>query len=84
MTITGLKTKPQKIYMLENGEEFPFDYNPDNGKLTIKMLPEQSPGLRPAFKVECSGLPEIYRCGGMHTPCVKHPPYDPCPSDLKT
>ena len=84
LTITGLMTKPQKISMLGNGKEFPFNYNKTNGKLTIKGLPEQPPGRRPVFKVECSGLPEIYRCGGMHTPCAKHPPYDPCPSDLKS
>lgn len=83
LTITGLMTQPQRISILENGKEFPFDYNPANGKLIIKGLPETSPGLRPVFKVECSGRPEIYRCGGMCTPCVQHPPYDPCLSDLK-
>ena len=84
LTITGLNTKPQRISMPENGKEFPFDYNPAKGKLTIKELPEVLPGRRPVFKVECTDLPEIYRCGGMHTPCVQHPPYDPCPSDLKS
>jgi len=82
LNITGLNTPPQRVSMLADGQEFPFDYNPVNGKLTIKGLSEQSPGWRPVFKVECSSAPEIYRCGGMRTPRVPHPPYDPCPSDL--
>jgi alpha-L-fucosidase len=83
LSISGLKTSPQKASMLKSGKEFPFDYNPANGKFTIKGLPEKSPGLHPVFKVECLTHPEIYRCGGMRTPNVPHPPYDPCPSDLR-
>jgi alpha-L-fucosidase len=81
-TITGLNNRPLKITLLGENTPLLFDYNCSNGKLTIKELPAQSPGLRPVFKVECPAPPELYRCGGMGTPVVKHPPYDPCKSDL--
>ena len=83
-SISGLKTQPQRVSVLEDGREFSFNYNPANGKLTIKGLPDKSPGLHPVLKVECLTSPEICRCGGMHTPAVMHPPYDPCLSDLQS
>lgn len=83
LTITGLETAPVKVTMLADGKTYDFDYCAANGKLTIKGLPENKPGLRPVFKVECESAPSIYRCGGIGTPEVKHPPYDPCPSDIQ-
>jgi alpha-L-fucosidase len=83
LTITGLKTRPQQIVIPVAGETYAFDYNPANGRLTIRGLPNNSPGLCPMLKIVCSEPPEIYRCGGMHNPKTSHPPYDPCPSDLK-
>jgi alpha-L-fucosidase len=83
IVITGLESEPLKVTMLASREEYDFDYNPTNGKLRINGLPEYAPGLRPVFKIECATPPLIYRCGGMKTPQVAHPPYDPCESDLK-
>ena len=83
LTVTGLMSTPKSVIMLTSGEKYDFDYNPANGKLRITDLPLDAPGLRPVFKVECATPPVIYRCGGMRTPSVPHPPYDPCPSDMK-
>jgi alpha-L-fucosidase len=80
--ITGLQTLPRRISMLGSDKEYEFDYNPENGKLIIHGGSEKMPGFRPVFKIECAGAPEIYRCAGMRTPAVAHPPYDPCASDI--
>ena len=82
LTITGLQSAPQQIVGLADGKSYDFDFEPVSGKLTIKGLAEESPGLRPVFQVKCSTPPVICRCGGMRTPQVPYPPYDPCPSDL--
>ncbi|MGI9257105.1 MAG: alpha-L-fucosidase [Salinispira sp.] len=82
LIITGLQTPPETITLLENEQEYPFEYESETGKLIIKNLPEDSPGFRPIFRVTCRVQPEIYGCGGMRRPTVPHPPYDPCTSDL--
>jgi alpha-L-fucosidase len=83
LTIVGLKTAPLRITTLASGDVCDFDYEPNSGKLRIKNLPSDLPGMRPVFKVECASPPEICWSGGMRIPNVPHPPYDPCPSNLK-
>lgn len=83
LSISGLKSLPKRVSLLATGQDYPFDYNLDNGKMTIKGLTCEAPGLCPVFKVEYVCPPEIYRCGGMRTPMVEHPPYDPCYSNIK-
>ena len=82
LTISGLMSRPQRVTMLYTGEVCHFDYEESSGRLTIDALPENEAGLRPVFKIECAKAPEIYACGGMRTPRVQHPPYDPCQSDI--
>lgn len=35
-----------------------------------------------SLKLECDRPPSVYGCGGQRVPAVRHPQYDPFPSDL--
>ncbi|MCF7855153.1 MAG: alpha-L-fucosidase [Candidatus Pacebacteria bacterium] len=83
LVISGLEPRPRAVTKLDDGQAYDFEYGAETGRLVIHGLPKQEPGFRTVFKIECEGPPEIYKCGGMRTPNVAHPPYDPCPSDLQ-
>lgn len=80
LKIGGLKSVPVKVSMLETGQELDFDYADE--LLTITGLPVEPPAFCPVFKIECESKPLVYTAGGMRTPNVPHPPYDPCQSDI--
>jgi alpha-L-fucosidase len=82
LVISGLRTVPTAVSRLADGSPLEFDYSPEEGRLVIKGLVADPAAFRPVVKVTCVAPPEIRRCGGMRTPSVSHPPYDPCPSDL--
>jgi len=82
LTIAGLRTPPLAMRLLATGQSVDFTYEAGPGKVTLRGLPPEPPGLLPVIRVDCGGPPEICGCGGMRTPSVPHPPYDPCPSDL--
>lgn len=82
LRIAGLLAKPLRVTLLASGKDCKFTYSEKDGKLVIEDPGLDPSELRPVFKVECSGMPEIYGCGGMRTPNVPHSPYDPCQSDL--
>ncbi|HAI14795.1 MAG TPA: alpha-L-fucosidase [Phycisphaerales bacterium] len=49
----------------------------------VTGLPKDNPDtLYPVLTFECDGQPELNTTAGMRVPAVKHPPYDPCPSDI--
>ncbi|MEA2012235.1 MAG: alpha-L-fucosidase [Verrucomicrobiota bacterium] len=82
LTIGGLESKVKKVFFLDGGEELKFQQK--ETKLVILGLPENPPdSLCTVLKIECETPPEIYLSGGMRTPQVEHPHYDPCPSDIQ-
>ena len=57
-TAVRVATRPLRVTMLENGKEYPFDWNPANGKLMVKDLPVLPPdALCSVLKVEFEDVP---------------------------
>lgn len=55
-----------------------------DGRVIIEGLPANPPLPEGGVvALDCDQLPSLYLCGGMRIPSVKHPPYDPCESDLQ-
>jgi alpha-L-fucosidase len=78
--ISGLRMKVREINMLGKKESVKFMQDAD--KLELLDLPENPPSFCPVFRLKCDKAPELYYTGGMRIPKVKHPHYDPCPSDI--
>lgn len=83
LTIAGLQCKVLSVALLGSKTE-KVEFVQQGEKLTLKGLPEKSPDpICPVVRLECDRAPEIYLTGGMRVPNAVHPPYDPCPSDIK-
>ncbi len=77
----GLQCKVKKVSLLGTGKT--FNFRQDKNRVVVTGLPEKQPDpICPVIKFECDGPPVIYQTGGLRIPRVKHPHYDPCPSDL--
>lgn len=53
--------------------------------IQLSGLPKQYPKgetVCPVIRIDCNDIPAMYLTGGMRTPSVPHPHYDPCPSDI--
>lgn len=81
LTLCGVCGTIKNVTLLNTGEKLAFTQ--DGGKVIIDGLPDQSPDpLCPVIKYEFVGKPGMYLSGGMRTPSVIHPHYDPCPSEI--
>ena len=48
-----------RVTLLENGKEYPFDWNEDTGKLMIRELPALPPdALCSVLKIEFESVPQ--------------------------
>jgi len=78
-TLTGLQNK---VLAVTAGETGALPFTQTGGKVVIS-LPE---GLRerfvPVLRVVCDAPPAVLRTGGMRTPAVPHPRYDPVAPDI--
>jgi alpha-L-fucosidase len=84
LTLAGLEVCVLQVELLTTGRA-PQDcsYTQKDGKLTVHGLSGLSPdSICPVFKFTCDRPPVIYLTGGLRTPVVPHPHYDPCPSDI--
>jgi alpha-L-fucosidase len=82
LTIAGMQCKVRKVVLI--GEKnSDLDFKQHGEKVIVTGLPEKSPELMPVIRFECDRKPLLYLTGGMRVPNVAHPPYDPCPSDIK-
>ena len=64
-----------------------FDLTPtfrqEGTRVVVSGLPTRPlDPLCTVVRFECDRPPVLYMCGGLRTPRVAHPHYDPCPSDL--
>ncbi len=58
-TAVNVGTKPLRVTLLESGKEYPFDWNADTGKLTIRDLPVLPPdALCSVLKIEFESIPQ--------------------------
>jgi len=65
------------------GSNDPIAFSQKDGRLTLTNLPANPPdAVCPVIRLECDRPPVIYQSGGLRTPGVPHPHYDPCPSDI--
>ncbi len=81
LTLCGVCGQIKNVTLLNTGEKLAFTQK--DGIVVITGLPAQSPDpICPVIKYEFDGTPGMYLCGGMRTPSVTHPHYDPCPSDI--
>jgi alpha-L-fucosidase len=79
--INGLQCRVNRISFL--GEQKSIAFEQTGERVILKDLPAFNPDpVCSVFRIECDRPPEVYLCGGLRTPSVPHPPYDPCPSDL--
>lgn len=82
ITIGGIETgKALSARLL--GSDTPLCVAQEGTRLKISGLPAQPPHLiGGVVAIQFDVPPSMYLCGGLRTPRVKHPRYDPCPSDL--
>ena len=58
-TAVNVGTRPLRVTLLENGKEYPFDWNEDTGKLMIRELPALPPdALCSVLKIEFESVPQ--------------------------
>jgi alpha-L-fucosidase len=83
VVICGMEQQVLGVKTLRDGKT--FDFNLNDGKLVIsgvsKIAPDKTGGGI-VFEIECDAPPSMYICGGMRTPNVPHPHYDPLPPDI--
>lgn len=76
LILCGLQCKVKRAVLVGVEREISFTQTGD--KVILEGLPEEAPDpLCPVIRFECDSAPELYLCGGMRTPTVSHPPYNP-------
>lgn len=82
VAIGGVKVgQAQRARLL--GSDTPLQTTQNNGRLEITGLPDAPPhSVGGVVAIEFDQPPTLYLCGGMRTPNVDHPRYDPCEPDL--
>lgn len=81
LTLAGLECQVRRAVMLNTQQ--PVAFTQADGKVTLSGLPEVAPDfICPVIRLECDRPPAMYLTGGLRTPAVPHPHYDPCPSDI--
>ncbi len=80
LTLSGIESKISKISSF-NCPDIPFRQL--NDKVIIELPEILHSQFCPVLKMECNGIPSIYRTGGMRVPECRHPRYDPAPSDIQ-
>jgi len=81
LTVAGLNTKVERVELLGVG---PCPFTQSDTRVVVTGLPEQQPNAAAAvMRFDCRDVPEMYLTGGMRVPACKHPPYDPCPSEIQ-
>ncbi|MDW8344717.1 MAG: alpha-L-fucosidase [Verrucomicrobiae bacterium] len=79
--LAGLECRVQRITELCTGQVISFEQR--NGRVQLRGLPAVAPDfLCPVLRLECDRPPVLYLTGGMRTPRVPHPHYDPVKPDL--
>lgn len=81
-SINGVNNKILSASFMHDGSK--VNFKQDGKRVTFTGLPKESPvKLASVIALECDSRPDIYLTGGLRTPNVPHPRYDPCPSDIK-
>lgn len=78
--LTGLEMNVKEV-SCRNFGRLKFIQKEDT--ITINLPPTMKKELAPILIFDCDRPPSIYRTGGMRTPNVTHPRYDPVKPDIK-
>lgn len=80
--LCGLEAAVQGVEILGPAPAtVPFEQS--GGKVVFSGMPGSSPDpLCTVLRIRCDRPPALYKTGGMRTPNVPHPHYDPGPSDI--
>ncbi|MDX2227575.1 MAG: alpha-L-fucosidase [Verrucomicrobiae bacterium] len=82
LILCGVRSRVRAVSLLNTRQTLEFTQDA-GGKVTVRGLPSEAPdAVCPVLKFEMEGTPGMYLCGGMRVPAVRHPHYDPCPSDI--
>ncbi len=83
MTLGGFVDKVQSVTLHGNDSQ-PVSFTQQGDVVQLTNLPKTNPD--PIYPVLTFAFgtdrPQLYLTGGMRVPKAKHPPYDPCPSDI--
>ena len=80
--LCGLEATVRSVHLLGESPR-PVSFRQNGGKVTFDGLPDSpSDPLCPILRIACDRAPVLYKTGGMRTPKVPHPHYDPGPSDI--
>ena len=83
VVVEGLSAKVKQVSLLTRKGVRDCKFSQSGTRVVVTGLPEAAPDpLCPVLRFECAEVPALELCGGMRMPMVKHPPYDPCPSDI--
>ena len=81
LVIAGMEARVRAVTLL--GVNRALKFTQDGGKVIVTGLPATPPDpLCPVVRFDGDRPPSIYLTGGLRTPQVPHPHYDPCPSDI--
>lgn len=81
LVVAGVEARVRAVTLL--GASRPLKFTQGDGKVTVTGLPATPFDLLcPVVRFDCDRPPSLYLTGGLRTPSVAHPHYDPCPSDL--
>ena len=81
LVMGGVEAQVRQVRLL--GSQRPVAFTQSGTRVEVTGLPDLPPDpVCPVLCLECDRPPVVYLCGGLRTPKVPHPHYDPCPSDL--
>jgi alpha-L-fucosidase len=80
--LCGLQATVQRVDLLGANPQ-PVRFTQEGEKVTFTGLPDApTDPLCSVLRITCDRPPMLYKTGGMRTPRVPHPHYDPGPSDI--
>ena len=77
--LTGIEAKVTSVSARQFGQ---LQFRQDDARLEITLPPDFDSAFAPVLRIDCDGLPSIYRTGGMRVPKCPHPRYDPKTPDI--
>jgi hypothetical protein len=81
LAFAGLECRLRGVTLL--GSNLPVRFTQSGGRVLLTGLPDDPPDpVCPVLRFDFDRPPSVYLTGGLRTPRVPHPHYDPCPSDL--
>jgi len=80
LTFTGISGKVQKVTVKNYG---PLTFTQIEDHVLIELPKQVTKCFAPVLDFKFNEAPSIYRTGGMRTPKVEHPRYDPIKPDIQ-